>query len=361
MATSTLRVLHLPSAVGGNAWGLAQGERAIGLKSDVLVVSGNRNTIRYPAHREVDLVRWPGPVAKFARLGWEFLRVRNRYDVFHFNFGRTLLHFPHRGIFQGELPYYPKRARLFATVNGCDVRQKDITVRERPTAMCHDAACTGGLCNDGSVDRARRSAAAKMAQFVEHIWALNPDLLRFLPPDKSSFLPYTVAHFDALEPSFSDYGKRRLRIVHAPTDRVKKGTAWILAALETLPPESYELVLVENMTHEQALEIYRSADLVVDQVLSGWYGAVAVEVMRMGKPVIAYLAPEDVGRIEPAMARDLREAIPSASPIELPKVLRQAVEDRAWLKRRAEAAYDFAGKWHEPRRVAAVVRARYEG
>jgi hypothetical protein len=299
-------------------------------------------------------------VAKFARLAWEFLRVRNRYDVFHFNFGRTLLHFPHRGIFQGELPYYPKRARLFATVNGCDVRQKDITVRERPTAMCHDAACTGGLCNDGSVDRARRSAAAKMAQFVEHIWALNPDLLRFLPPDKSSFLPYTVAHFDALEPSFSDYGKRRLRIVHAPTDRVKKGTAWILAALETLPPESYELVLVENMTHERALEIYRSADLVVDQVLSGWYGAFAVEVMRMGKPVVAYIAPGDLAKVPEGMGKELVEAILSATPTGLPTLLQRALEERRWLRQRAEACFAFAGKWHDPRYVASITRERYE-
>ena len=33
--------------------------------------------------------------------------------------------------------------------------------------------------------------------------------------------------------------------------------------------------------------MYAQADLVVDQVLIGWYGALAVETMAMGKPVIA--------------------------------------------------------------------------
>lgn len=34
-----MKVLHLPSSIGGNSWGLAQAEKKIGLNSTVLVDS----------------------------------------------------------------------------------------------------------------------------------------------------------------------------------------------------------------------------------------------------------------------------------------------------------------------------------
>ena len=36
-----MKILHLPTSVGGNSWGLAQGEKALGLDSKVLIDSNN--------------------------------------------------------------------------------------------------------------------------------------------------------------------------------------------------------------------------------------------------------------------------------------------------------------------------------
>ena len=47
------------------------------------------------------------------------------------------------------------------------------------------------------------------------------------------------------------------------------------------------------MTHGEALGRLAAADLVVDQLVLGWYGAVAVEAMALGRPVLAYIREDE--------------------------------------------------------------------
>ena len=84
-------------------------------------------------------------------------------------------------------------------------------------------------------------------------------------------------------------------VVHAPSDRVRKGTAHVIAACAQLP---VELEIVEGLQHEQARERYRRADIVVDQLNAGWHGVFALEAMALGKPVVSYLKPDVVDRAE---------------------------------------------------------------
>lgn len=354
-----LRILHLPSDVGGNAWGLAQGERALGADSKVLVA--RTGWTRYPSDISLNLQVDGSSSGKLFKLAKTFLEIRDNYDVFHFNFGSSLIHAPGKHLNLTDLPFYPDRARIFVTYNGCDARQKDLTVQSREIAACHNRECYGGICNSGKLDQQRRAGIEKMARYARHMWALNPDLLNFLPPEKSSFLPYSVVApgFAVLPPKTGGL----LRIVHAPTERVTKGTDHLLAALQRLARtrgECFELVLVEGLPHEEAMKIVRTADLVVDQLLIGWYGGLAVEAMQMGKPVIARIAAEDRWRLPPAMSEDLDDAILHADPDSVYDVLLWCVEHRLELTRRAEAAHAYAKRWHDPKVVASITLQAYE-
>ena len=82
-----------------------------------------------------------------------------------------------------------------------------------------------------------------------------------------------------------------IKILHAPSRRRLKGTEHVLSAIKKLKNEGYniELILVENTPHKEALEYYKRADIVVDQLLIGWYGMLAQECMALGKPVCVYL------------------------------------------------------------------------
>lgn len=365
-----MKILHLPSAVGGNAWGLAESERSIGLNSTVLVAA--EDWLKYPADIKLGLEEIQTIVGKAAIIGLTFFDIRNKYDIFHFNFGNSLMHIPNKwkpyfpSIFKYidmiDLPFYKKKSKLFVTYNGCDARQKFPTIERTSISACQNTNCYGGMCNSGIFDKYRRHSIDKMARYVEHMWALNPDLLYFLPKEKSSFLPYTISKWLDLDPYPSKFDKK-MKIVHAPTNREAKGSDPILSAIEKIKkdsPNQIEVQLVENVNHEKALKIYREADLVIDQILIGWYGGIAVEAMKMGKPVIARIAKEDLHFIPRQMAADLLETIISADPHTIEEVLRLCIEDRGYLKKRAEASLDYVNRWHNPQYVASLTKAKYE-
>lgn len=84
---------------------------------------------------------------------------------------------------------------------------------------------------------------------------------------------------------------RPLRIVHAPNHRMFKGTRFLVHAVDSLrrEGEDIELLLVEGMPNEQALELYRTADVIFDQCIMGNYGFFAIESMALGKPVMCFI------------------------------------------------------------------------
>lgn len=291
-----------------------------------------------------------------------FFQIRNKYEVFHFNYGSSLLHAPSWKLLnQFDLPFYPKKAKLFVTYNGCDARQKYPTMLRTAIAPCHNTDCYGGMCNSGKLDEMRRRGIEKMKHYVDHIWALNPDLLHFLPSEKASFLPYTVCISESnpvlLKPEI------KLKIVHAPTNQAAKGSLLILAALNKLKkkyPDLIEIILIENVSYEQAIEMYKVADLIIDQILAGWYGAFAVETMLMGKPVIARIAEEDLKFIPQYMAEDLLQTIINANPSTIYHVLERCIHNREFLRQRAQASLEYAKKWHNPQYVAGLTKEQYE-
>ena len=75
------------------------------------------------------------------------------------------------------------------------------------------------------------------------------------------------------QPIYSTYSEDKLfTIVHAPSDRLVKGTRYVLEAVNQLQAEGIpvELSLIENMSHSEARRAYERADLLIDQLLAGW-------------------------------------------------------------------------------------------
>lgn len=92
-----------------------------------------------------------------------------------------------------------------------------------------------------------------------------------------------------------------IRIVHAANHRHFKGTDFLAAAVEELKAEgrNIDLVLVENVPNDQAIAIYRSADIIFDQCLIGFYGYFALEGMALGKPVMSFIRKPDQYLLQP--------------------------------------------------------------
>jgi hypothetical protein len=338
-------------------WGLAVGERKLALDSTVLV--GDRTWLNYPCdiclewqdksrgERLIDRIR-------------TFLKYRAAFDVFHFNHGATLIHFPDLRMYHCDLPFYSSKARIVFTYNGCDARQKYKTIKRTAISACHQDDCYRGYCSSGKADVYREKSISVVSKYAHHIFAVNPDLLYFLPREISTFLPYAVAGWYEIE-SVPYKPGRKLRIVHSPTDRAAKGSAHIIHALDRLRGRyDFDLTLIENMPNSMALKAYREADLVIDQVLAGWYGGFAVEVMKMGKPVAVYIREEDLSFIPADMARDLRETFININPENIEEVLSRYLEEPELLYKKSKASVDYVHTWHDPVYVASLTKAVYE-
>ena len=220
---------------------------------------------------DIDIGARPSdPLWRQFRRRLSFLRAAvDRYDVFHFNFGQTILGIRRFGRVVDELAWLSRRGKtILFTYQGSDIR--------------------GG----GGV---REKAAHRALRYGDRVFYQNPDLRQWLP--RASFLPYAAVDPAAIRPEPLPEGEE-LIVAHAPTDRVIKGTQHVIDAVDALRAEgmAVRLDLVEGVTRDVALERLAAADLLVDQLLLGWYGTVAVEAMALGRPVLSYIReyePED--------------------------------------------------------------------
>jgi glycosyltransferase involved in cell wall biosynthesis len=174
----------------------------------------------------------------------------------------------------------------------------------------------------------------------------------------AEFLPYASApiwSIDVVPPKTVG----RPLVLHAPSDPLIKGTAEIEAALEVLRNEfDFDYRVVKGLPHAEAMKLYREADLVIDQVLAGWYGGFAVELMAMGKPVAAYIRDEDIGVLPPQMKEDL--PILRIDPRSLVNDLRKIFASRDQWQAYGSQSRSFVERWHDPKKVSASLLRLYE-
>ncbi len=188
--------------------------------------------------------------------------------------------------------------RLLVWTYGGDVRTRTATLSLGYPSCCSFCTQVGWacICHDQSGKAGYRKLAAQacavfsMGDMTEYTPGSRNDLF-FWPVDLSA------EGRKKYHPSYPNpEAASKLRIVHAPNHREFKGTIFLEKAVRELQAEgqSLELVLVEKVPNKEAIEIYRSADLVFDQCLIGFHGYFALEAMALGKPVMCFIRkPQD--------------------------------------------------------------------
>ena len=376
-----MRVLHLPTAVGGGPTGLSQQLNALGIESEVWSI--DQNYLNYPVDRAITDAQEPLIVQmlKVLRAG---AYVFGPWDVVHFNYGSTLFsnggkllsmregRVARRGVanavtfvlgvvsrvLQGaELGILRARGiPVFVHYQGDDARQGDYSLANFEVNIATQVP--PGFFTPKQ-DRWKRRQIRLMAGHAAAIYAVNPDLLNILPPS-AEFVPYGNIPIHDWEPRYPLADGKPLVFAHAPSNRSVKGTALILDALAELKAEGYvfELDLVEGMDNHQALTHYRDADVLIDQLFAGWYGGVAVEAMALGKPVVVYLRESDFQFLPEGMAQDL--PFFRAAPTTIKETLRAILDmPRSELVDRAKKSRAFVERWHDPVAITAKIADDY--
>ena len=366
-----LKVLHCPTTTGGNPQGLSKAERLSGL--DSYSVAFKQNYLSYPC----DEVLWGDSTPLWTQqyLCWKLLvRGRRNFDVVHYNAGSSILpwSFTERWAAKGTLKwriysFYARLCRKFerallknkviaVTFQGDDARQGDYSREYFDISIAHE---TGDRYYTPFSDHQTRQRIVRFDEYADIIYAVNPDLLWVLP-ERARFLPYAnldINEWDVVRKQPSDTPV----VLHAPSHRGAKGTSYILDAVGRLKAEgiSFEFILVENLPNSEARKLYERADLIIDQLLAGWYGGLAVEAMALGKPVICYLRESDLDFLPDDMRNDL--PLINAKPDDIYHVLRQwLVTKSGQLQERGMESREYVERWHDPVRIAQCVKQDYE-
>jgi len=319
---SPLRVLHAPAEIAGQASILARALRALGVEARSVAYNPG-----FPQYQPDEMHPYDAlPILpRYAGYVKTALRHAGRYDVYHFHFGRTLIP-PHNF----DLPLYRALgARVVFHYHGCDVRD-----RARMRATHSHATCTE--CDPFCVPSRQRAILASARRFADAELVSTPDLLESAP--RARHLPVAV---DLAEYPFRPGGERPRLVLHAPTNRLIKGTRYVERAYESLRDRfaGVEFATVERIPWRELARRMAEADVVVDQLFMGWYGMVAVEAMAMGKPVLCFIRDDFEPRLD-------RCPIVRCTKEDLAERLAELLSDAAARRRLGESGRDYVERTH---------------
>lgn len=294
-----LRVVHCPVNFAGIGWTNVEALRRKGIDARLVVF----NT--HPAHPDADQnLRLPQRPA-WRRLAGQMralAKLLPETDVFHFYFGLTLV--PKR--LQFPILKAARKKSVFHFV-GSDIRGKS------PDELAYGSRADAQIV--GSYDAARWIPEAEVLPPGIDLSAITP-----VPPRTAG----------------------PVRVAHAALSRSRKGTELIVAACAEL---GVELDVIENLRHDEVGPRLAQADVVVDQLNSGWYGLFAIEAMAYGKPVAGYIHEQAAARTAQAFGAEV--PIVRTTKETLAGDLRALVESAEKRQERGAASRAYVERVHD--------------
>ena len=137
------------------------------------------------------------------------------------------------------------------------------------------------------------------------------------------------------------------------------GSAEMRDALAVSLRQRAEIEGVDLITAAGAEALYSG-----DWVTGDWErliesAGLAVELMALGKPVLAYIRDEDLHFIDPRMRAELPvlQVTPDTVAVALRSILEMPRQELGRLGKRSRA---FIERWHDPMRIAADIKRDYE-
>lgn len=337
-----MKVVMGPVNVAGQPHQLVRGLRAKGLDARLLqcqYVQGS--PFKYATDEKIILDRE-------RRTDDQFDVVRRcldeGVDTFHFWMRSFVYGAPYAQDMGADLPLYRQYGRrVVYRFTGFDLRTKAEHMARNPY---HPWRYGYDLAYNEEKQR-------RYIDFVRE----NADLLIVQDPEMHEFCPEATVIPRVLDLNdFAYVGVEptdRPLVLHAPSKEAVKGTRFVRQAVQALRDEnlSFDYREVSGLPNDQAVALYRHADIVVDQLHIGWYGVLAMEAMALGKPVICYvrddLAPRDLPII-------------NANPDTITDVLRDTIKDSERRIEAGKAGRSYVERIHEVGKVTDALLRAYD-
>ena len=248
-------------------------------------------TYQFHYHGRSFLYRWSRSILNF-------IRCLFRYDIFHFFSGETLLT---RKLRRAELMIYKLLGkRVIMHFVGSDIR-----------SLVFEAWKVKNIKHflDGENDFPKKlpwqiKLTADAEKYADYILVSTPDLLELVP--KAEYYPIML-DLDKFLEELDNAGivkknPDEIVILHCPSNLKYKGTVYIHDILKKIKSESginIRLILpaekimatpkLYSVNRYELFKLYNEADIVVDQIATGWFGLQSIEAAAAGKQVISYI------------------------------------------------------------------------
>lgn len=272
--------------------------------------------------------------------------VMRCYDVIHFHFAPLLST-------KGWELYYLKKMNkvLVFHFRGCELRQKSVNQRLNPDLnCCQECDYPESMCENET----KRIWLSLARNYGDLFFVTTPDLLDFFP--EAEHIPFIAPYgIDMHEIKPAERDLSVFRVVTSSNHPGVDGTEYVRWAVQRLREEgkAIELVEVNKTPYEQALSIYKSADIYVGKLRMGYYNNANIECMVMGIPCMTYIRSEYIDKIPDC-------PIIVTSPKTVYENLKHYMNQPEELKKIGSQGPKMVKKYHDPSEVLNTLVLRYE-
>lgn len=176
-------------------------------------------------------------------------------------------------------------------------------------------------------------------------------------------LKYKIIDLEKWSPNISipnyinKFDKNKIIILHSFFDKNRinegkneKGSQYVYRAFERLKSEGYniEYVYLNNIKSSDMRYYQIQADIVVEQLIYGWWGSTGVETMSLGKPVICYLRRSWKEFFFKQFPEYSKLPIIEASPKNIYEVLKELIINPELREKKGKESREFAKSYFNP-------------
>jgi len=288
-----MKVVHLPTDIGHRAYSLCRAERDLGLDSWMVIKekSLHESSAVQPLYSKNHILY----IGRLLAASYKSFHA----DVLMANCGQSLIELKRFNKHLLDIPVYDfLNKRIIVTYQGCDIRLCE-TCPVRNILPVNVHCCNAKGYTYKQLDQLKLNRHKIWLRYADALLGITPDLcaipgIQYSPHAK--YLDHNTSY--AIKNNLNS----KVRIGHMARRHIQgerihaieylKGTPWIeeqIRAVIARNPREIEYVPIEGVSWQQSLKIITSCDIIVDQVVSGWYGGISVEAALLGTLPIAYI------------------------------------------------------------------------
>jgi glycosyltransferase involved in cell wall biosynthesis len=324
-----MKVIHLPLEIAGQMGALCgaikrHGHQAIGYNYFHTFLSYTDNILPADGYEITNII---GDAIQ-------------HFDVFHFHYMLTPLYD------YSDLAMIAEAGKPIVMHHwGSDVRKASISNLLNPYVN-----------TDPSSEEQIHEKLLAVSKYVSTAIVQDYEVIPYVSPyyKEVHVLPVAI-DISKFAPAYPNPYKRNPLVLHAPTQPQFKGTDIIERAISQLQNEiPFQYQRVENMSHEAAKQLYRQADIIIDQILNGSYGLFCAESMALGKPVITFVRDD--------LLCQYTEELPicNANPDTIYHVLKTLLQSGELRYQKGMEARSYAERHHDSNIVGAQLIKIYD-